>query len=134
MRKNNKTSNAPIKVLMVDDEEGFVNVMAKRMGKRGVEIVKSFSGTEGIQVLRRQVFDAAVVDLKLGDMNGIEILKIFKKMDPDMPVIMLTGHGSEEAAREGIQYGAFDYLTKPYELEALIQKINEAIGRDRIES
>ncbi len=134
MRKNNKTSNAPIKVLMVDDEEGFVNVMAKRMGKRGVEIVKSFSGTEGIQVLRRQVFDAAVVDLKLGDMNGIEILKIFKKMDPDMPVIMLTGHGSEEAARDGIQYGAFDYLTKPYELEALVQKINEAIGRDRIES
>ncbi len=134
MGKNNKTSNASIKVLMVDDEEGFVNVMAKRMGKRGVEVVKSFSGTEGIQVLRRQVFDAAVVDLKLEDMDGIEILKIFKKMDPDMPVIMLTGHGSEEAAREGMQYGAFDYLTKPCELDALIQKISEAIGRNSTES
>ncbi len=134
MEKNKKKSSVPIKILMVDDEEGFVTVMAKRMGKRGIEVIKSFSGTEGIQVLRRQDFDAAVVDLKLEDMDGIEILKIFKKMDPDMPVIMLTGHGSEEAAREGIQYGAFDYLTKPCELDALIQKIIEAIGLDKTES
>ena len=56
-------------------------------------------------------------------------LKIFKKMVPEMPVIMLTGHGSERAAREGIEEGAFDYLTKPYNLEGLIEKIKEAISR-----
>ena len=133
MKKNKKISDIPIKILMVDDEEGFADVMAKRMGKRGIRVVKAFSGAQGLQALRRHDFDAAVVDLKLEDMNGVEILKIFKKMDPDMPVIMLTGHGSEEAAREGIRYGAFDYLTKPCELEALIQKIIEAIGLHRIE-
>ena len=80
MKKNKIVSNPRIKLLMVDDEEGFVNIMAKRLGKRGIDVVKSFSGTDGIQILRRQDFDVALVDLKLEDMDGIEILKIFKKM------------------------------------------------------
>lgn len=131
MKKNKIVSNPPIKLLMVDDEEGFVNIMAKRLGKRGIDVVKSFSGTDGIQILRRQDFDAALVDLKLEDMDGIEILKIFKKMVPAMPVIMLTGHGSEEAAREGIKCGAFDYLTKPCDLEELVRKVSAAAGQGR---
>jgi DNA-binding NtrC family response regulator len=81
--------------------------------------------------LRNKSFDAAVLDLKMEDMDGIEVLKIFKKMDPEMPVIMLTGHGSETAAREGIQFGAFDYLTKPCDLNELIEKIRAACGRGR---
>jgi DNA-binding response OmpR family regulator len=74
-------------------------------------------------------FDVVVLDLKMEDMDGIEVLKIFKIMDPEMPVIMLTGHGSETAAREGIQFGAYDYLTKPCDLTELIAKINEACRR-----
>jgi len=115
-----------IKLLLVDDEEGYVNVLANRMGKRNMVVTKAFSGTEGIQALRGRDFDVAVLDLKMEDMDGIEVLKIFKKMDPKMPVIMLTGHGSEQAAREGIKYGAFDYLTKPCEFEELVEKIKEA--------
>ena len=120
-----------IRLLLVDDEEGFVNVISNRMGKRQIKVTKAFSGTEGIQALRKQDFDVAILDLKLEDMNGIEVLKIFKKMDPAMPVIMLTGHGSEQAAREGMECGAFDYLTKPCELEQLIQIINEALRQGR---
>jgi DNA-binding NtrC family response regulator len=62
-------------------------------------------------------------------MDGMEVLRIFKMMDPGMPVIMLTGHGSEKAAREGIAMGAFDYLTKPCDLEELVEKIHEACRR-----
>ena len=120
-----------IRLLLVDDEEGFVNVISNRMGKRQIDVTKAFSGTEGIQALRKQDFDVAILDLKMEDMNGIEVLKIFKKMDPGMPVIMLTGHGSEQAAREGIEHGAFDYLTKPCELDQLIQKINESLRQGR---
>ncbi len=120
-----------IRLLLVDDEEGFVNVISNRMGKRQIKVTKAFSGTEGIQALRKQDFDVAILDLKMEDMNGIEVLKIFKKMDPAMPVIMLTGHGSEQAAREGMECGAFDYLTKPCELEQLIQIINEALRQGR---
>jgi DNA-binding NtrC family response regulator len=73
----------------------------------------------------------AVLDLKMEDLDGIEVLKIFKKMDPDMPVIMLTGHGSEQSAREGMALGAFDYLTKPCDLAELIEKIEQAVERRR---
>ena len=116
-----------IRLLLVDDEVGFVEVLSKRVSRRDMEVTTAFSGSEAIQTLRRQDFDIAVLDLKLEDMDGIEVLKIFKKMDPKMPVIMLTGHGSEKSALEGIKFGAFDYLTKPYELDDLIQKIKEAV-------
>ncbi len=115
-----------IRLLLVDDEEGYVNVLTNRLAKRTVDVTKAFSGTEAIQTLRRQDFDVAVLDLKMEDMDGIEVLKIFKQLDCQMEVIMLTGHGSQEAAREGIKFGAFDYLTKPCQLQDLLTKIREA--------
>ena len=127
----NNGAQKPLKLLLIDDEKGFVEVMSKRLSKRNIQVTKAFSGTGGIQALRGEDFDVAVVDLKMEDMDGLEVLKIFKTMVPQMPVIMLTGHGSEEAAREGIRLGAFDYLTKPCELEELVQKIHEAVGARR---
>lgn len=115
-----------IRVLLVDDEAGYVNVLSNRLGKRKIHVTKALSGSEAIQTLRGQDFHVAILDLKLEDMDGIEVLKIFRKMAPETEVIMLTGHGSEKAAREGIQFGAFDYLTKPCEFEDLLLKIREA--------
>ena len=115
-----------IKLLLVDDEVGYVNVLSNRLGKRNVDVTKTYGGSEAIQALRKEAFDVALLDLKMEDMDGIEVLKIFKKMLPQMAVIMLTGHGSEKAAREGIEFGAFDYLTKPCEFEELLEKIREA--------
>jgi len=131
MSVNDKTTAQKIKLLIVDDEEGFITVLSKRMRKRGILVTAVNSGTEAIQILRKNDFHAAVLDLKMEDMNGIEVLKFFKKMVPDMPVIMLTGHGSVEAAREGLALGAADYLTKPCVLEELIAKIREVIGQKR---
>jgi len=125
------TREEQIKLLFVDDEKGFVDVLTNRLAKRNIDVTKAYSGLEGIQALRRSDFDVAVLDLKMEDIDGIEVLKIFKKMYPPMEVIMLTGHGSEKAAREGIEFGAFDYLTKPCELEALLQKIQEAVRKKR---
>jgi len=115
-----------IKLLLVDDEEGYVNVLANRLRKRHIDVTKAFSGSEAIKAVRGQDFDVAILDLKMEDMDGIEVLKIFNQMDLDMEVIMLTGHGSQEAASEGLSIGAFDYLTKPCELHELINKIHEA--------
>ena len=123
--------NKPIKILLVDDERGFVDVISKRMSKRNIKVTCAYSGTEALQALRKTDFDAVVLDLKMEDMDGIEILKIFKKIAPDLPVIMLTGHGSEEAARDGIRFGAFDYLTKPCDFEELIVKIKEVVSSRR---
>lgn len=120
-----------IKLLLVDDEIGYLNVLSNRLARRNIEVAKASTGSEAIQTLRRQEFDVAVLDLKLEDMDGIEVLKIFKKMDPKIMVIMLTGHGSEKAAREGIEFGAFDYLTKPCEFEELLAKIRAAYNKQK---
>lgn len=118
-----------IRLLLIDDEEGYLDVLSKRLTRRNLEVTTAADGATGIQALRRQDFDVAVVDLKMEEMDGIEVLKVFKKMDPDLAVIILTGHGSEQAARDGLAQGAFDYLTKPCELDDLLAKIREAAGR-----
>jgi DNA-binding NtrC family response regulator len=127
MTRSIKNRNADsIRLLLVDDERDFVNILAKRIRRRNIGVAKAYSGAEAIKALRGQDFDVAVVDLKMEDMDGIEVLKMLKIMDSELAVIMLTGHGSAEAAEQGIKLGAFDYLTKPYGLEELVVKIMEA--------
>ena len=126
-----KNKSKAIKILLVDDEKGFVDVISKRMSKRNIEVTKAYSGKDALQALRKADFDAVVLDLKMEDMDGIEVLKIFKKIASDLPIIMLTGHGSEEAARDGIRFGAFDYLTKPCDFDELILKIQEVVSSRR---
>ena len=120
-------------VLLADDEAAYVNVLANRMAKRHIDVIKALSGTEGIQALRKEDFDIAILDLKMEDMDGIEVLKVFKKMVPTLPVIMLTGHGSEKAAREGLALGASDYLMKPVEIDDLLYKLQDANKRRSIQ-
>jgi len=117
-----------IKVLLVDDEKSFVEVLNKRLSKRNIDVTMTFSGTEGIRALRKVDFDVAILDLKMEDMNGLEVLKIFKKIYPKMEVIILTGHESEQTAREGVKYGAFAYLTKPCVFEQLFDTFKKAIS------
>ena len=121
--------NFPIRVLLIDDEVGYVYVLSKRLSKRGFEVGKASSGSEAFQILRQRSFDVAILDLKMTDMDGIEVLRVLKKMAPELVVIMLTGHGSAKAAHDGIRLGAYDYLTKPCETEELIKKIMEAYDK-----
>lgn len=115
-----------LRVLLVDDETGYTDVLANRLQKRGFEVGKAYSGAEALRQMRGRTFEVAVLDLKMPDMDGIELLRILKMMDPGMQVIMLTGHGSAAACREGLALGAYDYLTKPCELEELVEKIRRA--------
>jgi DNA-binding NtrC family response regulator len=124
--KKTKQVKESIRLLLVDDEEGYVNVLANRMALRGVDVSKAYNGSEAIRILRKNEFDVAVLDLKMEDMDGLEVLKIFKKMDPELMVIMLTGHGSAQAASDGISLGAFDYLTKPCDFSELLEKVRKA--------
>jgi DNA-binding response OmpR family regulator len=117
-------------VMLVDDEVPFVETLTKRLTKRNFTVLSAFSGAEALEKLKQQKnVDVVVLDVKMPGMDGIEVLRVFKKMVPDMPVIMLTGHGTEKAAREGLDMGAFDYLTKPCDLEELVDKIRAACRR-----
>ncbi len=127
----NQNNQNTVRLLLVDDEEAYVDVLFNRLSKRGFEVTKSYSGTEALQKMRLHVFDVAVLDLKMADMDGIEVLRIFKSMAPEMEVIMLTGHGSAKACKQGLELGAFDYLMKPCQLDELVDKIQEAFNKQR---
>jgi DNA-binding NtrC family response regulator len=88
-----------IKVLLIDDEAPYLNALSKRLKRRNFHTILAFNGTQGIQAVRYHDFDVAVLDLKMDEMDGIEVLKILKKLAPQIEVIMLTGHGSEQAVR-----------------------------------
>lgn len=112
-----------IRLLLVDDEEGYVHVLSNRLAMRNIDVTKSYSGVEALQILRKQDFDVVVLDIKMEDLDGFELLKILKKMAPQIEVIMLTGHGTAEEASLGMKRGAYDYLIKPCEFKDLLDKI-----------
>lgn len=118
----------PLELIIVDDEEGFVQVLSKRLGKRNINVATSLSGDGAIQQCKRKKFDVMLLDLKMEFMDGIEVLKALREIGIDIPVIMLTGHGSLEEARNALEYGAVACLPKPYDFEELVKKIRETHG------
>ena len=126
------TSQRNIKLLIVDDEVGFGDVLRKRMSRRGVDATPVSSGKEAVRTLRDNEFDVAIVDLKLEGIDGIEILKVFQLMAPEMPVLMLTGHGCEEAREVCMRGGALGYLNKPIDFERLLIKTLHAAQRESV--
>ncbi len=114
-----------IKVLMVDDEEQFRSTTKKILNKKGFDTILAGSGEEAIDKIKEKP-DVVVLDIKMPGMDGHQALNEIKKLSPDLPVIMLTGHGALPSAREALVEGAFDYLTKPCDIDLLSSKIKDA--------
>jgi DNA-binding NtrC family response regulator len=114
------------RVLLVDDEKDFLEVLIRRLKKRQVNVDGVSSGEEALQYLRARPIDVVVLDVKMPGMDGITALQEIKKLNPLIEVIMLTGHASLEVALEGMRSGAFDYLMKPAEIDELLYKIEDA--------
>lgn len=115
------------KILIIDDEAGILNLMTKLCRQQGHDTTPVMSGKEGIEALDRLVPDLMIVDLKIPDLNGLEIIEYSQKNHPDTQVIMVTGYGSIESAVEAMRLGAFDYLTKPFELADLQRTVELAL-------
>ncbi|MBN2033745.1 MAG: response regulator [Deltaproteobacteria bacterium] len=116
-----------IRVLLVDDEELFVNNMARILKSRGFEVTTAFSGYQAVDAVKYGGgFDVVVLDVKMPGMDGVETLGEIKKRAPDTEVIMLTGHATLESGTGAMRKGAYDYLMKPCDIEDLVEKIKEA--------
>ena len=114
-------------ILLVDDEEPFVETMSKRLDKRGLKVTTANSGEEAMKKLAKNIdVEVIILDVKMPGMDGIETLQEIKKLHPLKEVIMLTGHATVESAIEGMKLGAFDYLMKPCDIDLLISKVEEA--------
>ena len=114
------------RVLLVDDEESFVTALGKRLNARDLKVKTSNSGEDAITKAKQQEFDVVVLDLAMPGMDGIETLKRLLQIDPDLQVILLTGHGSIEKAVEATKLGAMDFLQKPASLPDLLELIRQA--------
>ncbi len=117
-----------IRVLMVDDEEQFRSTTSKILTRKGYATTMAGSGEEAIEILKKSPQDVVILDIKMPGMDGHQTLVEIRKMSPDLPVIMLTGHGAMESARESLKWGAYDYLSKPCDIDLLAAKINDAYG------
>jgi DNA-binding NtrC family response regulator len=113
-------------VLLVDDEPEFLRTLTKRLGKRDLEVRGAPGGKEALRALAEQEADVVVLDVKMPGMDGIETLRRIKQDHPLVEVIMLTGHADVEAAVQGMEMGAFDYLMKPMDIDELLYKVQDA--------
>ena len=113
-------------LLLVDDEDSFRQPLSKRLIKRGFVVEQAADGHQCLALLGEKRIDVVVLDVKMPGMSGIDVLQNIKSKYPGIEVIMLTGHATTASGVEGIKSGAFDYLTKPIELDQLVNKIIQA--------
>ena len=119
-------SGEEIKVLLVDDEPHFVKLLAERLAGRGFNVETAGGGTEAIDRAKEESYDAIVLDLLMPEMDGLETLKQLKEINPDLQVILLTGHGTIAKGVEAIKLGAMDFVEKPADFKELLEKIKKA--------
>lgn len=121
--------SAQPKVLIVDDEERFRTTMCKLLTVRGIEAVTAGSGKEAIEKLGQNRYDVIILDVRMPEMGGVQVLAEIRKIDPQTEVIIMTGYASVDTAKEIMKLGAYDYVLKPYSIEELMEKIEAAYDR-----
>jgi DNA-binding NtrC family response regulator len=120
------------RILIVDDDAAVLDVLQQFLQKAGYESRAFLEAGDAITAVRSERFDLAIVDLRLGRKNGLEVMKAFHETDPDTPVIILTGHGTVESAVEAMELGAFNFLTKPIKKDELLFQVKQALEKSTL--
>jgi len=121
----------PIRALIVDDEGQFVEAIVERLQLRGFDADGVTNGQEAVEMLsHRPPYDVVLLDVKMPGLGGLGVIKQIKEKWPRLQVVLLTGHGSEQDAEEGMQLGAFKYVMKPVNIESLIGILRAASEHD----
>lgn len=114
------------KVLLVDDEKDFLDIMAERMAARGMDVATAGSAEDALKMVIAESYDAVIMDLMMPEMDGFKALKLFKKARPDLSIILLTANVPQETCLAAIKLGAMDVIEKPADLNLLTRKVEEA--------
>jgi len=121
---------AGLRVLLVDDERDFVSALAERLSLRGFQVATACEGEEALRLVPLERPQVVVLDVRMPGLSGFEVLKRLRTERPELPVLLLTGFGSTQDGVEGLRLGACGYLVKPVDIEAMIEKINQAVGAE----
>lgn len=116
-------------ILVVDDEELYRQLLATRLGRSGYRISEAENGENAVEFAQQVGIDLALVDIKMPGIDGIEVLKRLKAIDPQMEIVILTGHGNVDSAIAAMKLGAYDYLSKPYKLTELDIIVERALEK-----
>ena len=117
------------RVMVVDDEDDFRETLVNRLRKREIDATEAENGQKALDLLEKYLFDVIILDIRMPGMDGISVLREVKKIKPLIEVILLTGHATVESGIEGMRLGAFDYLVKPADFDALLEKIEQAFAK-----
>jgi len=117
-----------IRVLLVDDEEEFVEALAQRLEVRDFDVTTALSGADALDRIEEKEIDLVILDVQMPGVDGLEVLRQIKQRKPLIEVIMLTGHATVQMAIDGMKLGAFDFLIKPVNIDDLIEKMREALN------
>jgi len=120
------------KVLLIDDEVEFLEALSERMEIRGMNVTTAENANAAVSAINSGDFDAIVLDLQMPDMNGIDMLKVIRKTNPDMQVILLTGQATLEAGIQAMKLGAMDFMEKPADIDSLTEKIKKAQAKKMV--
>ena len=119
-----------MKILVVDDEKKIANALAERLGLRGFDATPVYDGTSALSLLGKDTFDGMILDLRLPDIDGIEVLRQTKEEFPNIRIVILSGHGNEQDFKTCLELGAIACFHKP----ANILKLTEALAQAEVKS
>ncbi|MBW2122357.1 MAG: sigma-54-dependent Fis family transcriptional regulator, partial [Deltaproteobacteria bacterium] len=121
------------RILVVEDDASMGFLLCEAMGKEGYEALVVSTGEEALSRLNHEDFDLVILDLRLPGMSGMDVLVNLKRTHPDLTVIMVTAHGSKDVALEAIRAGAYDYFTKPFEIDEMRTVVRRALEKARLQ-
>jgi len=119
-------------ILIIDDDESACKMLSLLLGKRGYETETAGTGREALEKVKERFFNVALLDVRLPDVEGIELLEPLKRMHPDIAIIVLTAYASVETAMQAVNKGAQAYITKPFDVTELLAILTEALGKQRL--
>ena len=124
--------NTPMRLLIVDDEPQLLDLLSDFFEPTGCDIRKASSGTEAIELIERERFDVILTDLKMPGPDGIEVLRIARKIQSDAEVVMMTGFATVDTAIEAMRAGAFHYLMKPFKGQEVVNLVQKAYAHRQL--
>ncbi len=122
------------KILIIEDEAAIRRVLKKIIGEEssGYEVFEAEDGMEGIELIKENDYDLVLCDIKMPKMDGVEVLQYGKKLKPELPFLMISGHGDLETAVSTMRLGAFDYISKPPDLNRLLNAVRNALDQKEL--
>ena len=121
-----------MKILIIDDEKAICNTLKEILQYEKYDVDIANDGEEGVKKAKAELYDLVLCDIKMPRMDGLEVLALLQQINPEMPVVMISGHGTIETAVDAIRKGAYDYISKPPDLNRLLITVRNALDRSSL--